>query len=110
MKTLFNRVALFLKSSVLDPSTSNPSSKKVSAYAVLFLIFLVHIVWVVKSFKTGDFSLLPQILWADLGFVVAALGISAWQTNKYQNSSSANSANGSGSGNSTSDNSIKADV
>lgn len=77
-------VIAWCKKSLEDPATGNASSKRLSGVWMMVLITLLHIVWLKKAFMTGEFALLPEILWADLAFVVAALGISAWQTTATQ--------------------------
>lgn len=75
-------VIQWLKSSLQDPATGNASSKRLSGLWMMVLVSMVHFVWLKKAFMENSFTLLPEILWADLSFVSVALGISAWQTVK----------------------------
>ena len=74
----FKAVLLWLRASLQDPETNNASSKRLSGLWGMILVTTLHIVWLKKAFMSNEFSLLPEILYADLGFVTAALGISAW--------------------------------
>lgn len=86
-------VIQWLKSSLQDPVTGNASSKRLSGLWMMVLVTAVHFVWLKNAFTKDNFALLPEILWADLAFVVSALGISAWQSKLTQNNNSNNQSN-----------------
>lgn len=67
------------------------SARKISAFIVVGLIVVAHVSWLKRAFLSEDFSLLPEILIIDFGFVCVCLGLKTTETifsRKYESKSS----------------------
>lgn len=56
------------------------SARKLSAFTVILLIVIAHIKWFKNSLIANDFSLLPEVLAIDFGYIAAALGMKTYES------------------------------
>jgi hypothetical protein len=58
------------------------SSRKLTAFVVIFCVIAIHFVWLKRAMMTDNFMYLESILIADYAFVSALLGMTTYQTIK----------------------------
>lgn len=78
--------------SYLQPSFEGDNGKasapKLSALWFIILVTILHLWWLHKAMRTGDFILLPEILYTDCATIITLLGLKVWErvkTNKNNN-------------------------
>ena len=62
-----------------EHGTHGASARKVTAFAVTACVVFAHVSWIRYSFQKDNFSLLPEILMIDYGFIAVLLGLSTYQ-------------------------------
>ena len=55
------------------------SARKLASFTILLCIVIAHTSWIKSSFIKEDFSLLPEILIIDFGFIATCLGMTTYQ-------------------------------
>lgn len=68
--------------SAFDTHTTGYSGRKLSAFWVICLITVAHLVWFQHAVRKDDFTLLLEILCADYSFAAVCLGLTTYQAVK----------------------------
>lgn len=68
-------------------SFRDSTSKKLSAFAIMLCVALIHLTWLRKVYNENQFAIayIPEILIIDLGFIATCLGITAFEKTKLSN-------------------------
>ena len=81
MKEIYNK---FLGS--FDTVTKNSfSARKLTAFTIVVLVIVGHVIWIKNSHLKSDFSLLPEILLIDYGMISVCLGLTTFENIKLKN-------------------------
>ena len=65
-----------------DNYTKGASGRKMTAFAVTLCVIAMHAAYIIHLFKSKDFSLFPEILIIDFGFIAALFGLTTYQNLK----------------------------
>lgn len=71
--------------SAFDTHSKGFSARKLSAFAIMACVVLMHVVWLKYAFRTEKFDLLEGILLIDYAFIGTCLGMTTYETVKKLN-------------------------
>lgn len=69
-----------------DTVTKNSfSARKLTAFTIVIMVIVAHVIWIKNSHLKSDFSLLPEILLIDYGMISVCLGLTTFENIKLKN-------------------------
>jgi hypothetical protein len=74
MKKIFNEFYTGIIGS-MDNTDKGFSARKVSAFAVIVMVLILHVKW----FKSDKWEYLAEVLFLDYSFILVCLGLATWQ-------------------------------
>lgn len=68
--------------STFDNYTKGASGRKITAFAITACVIAMHSAYIYHLFNKYDFSLFPEVLIIDFGFIAALFGLTTYQNMK----------------------------
>ncbi len=76
---MIKRIFNYLQPAFEGDQPGKSSAPKLSAFWFVILVTILHFWWLHHSMTSGDFTLLPEVMYTDCATIITLLGLKVWE-------------------------------